>query len=623
MREDAALAASGPGDNDSAVDEFRFSPRPNRAHEIDWRHWGEEAFEEAEKREKLVLLSISAVWCHWCHVMDETTYSDPAVIERINADFIPVRVDSDKRPDINRRYNQGGWPTTAFLTPSGQALAGLTYAPAATLLDLLAKLGVLYRNRKHEIDVQVTSEAAGQRQSVAEIAGAAGVDPETAARVMDAILAAWDRGCGGLGGEPKFPAPGACELALSRYQETNDPETRAFVVSTLDAMAKGEIFDRVEGGFFRYATARDWSAPHYEKMLSDNADLISIYLAAFAVFGRDDYAETARRALDYAMLNLLDEEQRGFYGSQDADEGYYHRDRDGRFSLAVPPVDRTIYTDTTSQMLSALVLASAVFDDPVLLSIAERSADFIWREGFLRGKGVCHYFEMPAGDARVWGQAADQVYFLRALLDIYQATENPVYLDRAIELGELMSGSYLTESGWLGEMDAGQAAWFHNDGVILGDVPPETPDIIVNGRGIRALLALDALAPARGFHQAAESVAESLASAYVGYSYFASDYALGVESLIKGLLEIRVSPAGENGERKKILREAVSLFNPRKLIRPETVEDYVPSGEEAPSPPAVVCSPGQCRPVHSAADLAEVVSSLGVVDSGNPQGPDE
>lgn len=106
-------------------EELRFSPRPNRAGEISWRPWGNSAFTEAREQGRLVLLSISAVWCHWCHVMDETTYSDPGIIERINHDFIPVRVDSDKRPDVNRRYNQGGWPTTAFLTPSGRAVAGL------------------------------------------------------------------------------------------------------------------------------------------------------------------------------------------------------------------------------------------------------------------------------------------------------------------------------------------------------------------------------------------------------------------------------------------------------------------------------------------------------------------
>ena len=99
---------------------FRFSPRPNRAAEIGWRPWSEKAFQEAQVADKPVLLAISAVWCHWCHVMDETSYSDPEVIRLINERYVPIRVDNDERPDVNRRYNMGGWPTTAFLTPDGE-----------------------------------------------------------------------------------------------------------------------------------------------------------------------------------------------------------------------------------------------------------------------------------------------------------------------------------------------------------------------------------------------------------------------------------------------------------------------------------------------------------------------
>ena len=103
------------------MSDFRFSPRPNRAHEIAWMPWDAQTFARAAAQDRPILLSISAVWCHWCHVMDETTYSDPGVIETINRRFVPIRVDNDRRPDINARYNMGGWPTTAFLTPDGRA----------------------------------------------------------------------------------------------------------------------------------------------------------------------------------------------------------------------------------------------------------------------------------------------------------------------------------------------------------------------------------------------------------------------------------------------------------------------------------------------------------------------
>src|SRR5467141_2842044 len=127
---------------------FRFSPRPNRAAEIRWRPWGEKAFQEAQVADKPVLLAISAVWCHWCHVMDETSYSDPDVIKALNGDFIPVRVDADRRPDVRDRYIAGGWPTTAILSAEGHVLVARTYLPAGQLKQMLGDIRDLYRKNK-------------------------------------------------------------------------------------------------------------------------------------------------------------------------------------------------------------------------------------------------------------------------------------------------------------------------------------------------------------------------------------------------------------------------------------------------------------------------------------------
>ncbi len=126
---------------------FRFSPRPNRAGEIQWRSWGPVSFSEARQKNRPVLLSISAVWCHWCHVMDETTYSDDDVIARINEDYIPVRVDRDRRPDVDARYNMGGWPTAVFLTPAGRVITGGTYTAPEQMTSLLRRVTGTYRDR--------------------------------------------------------------------------------------------------------------------------------------------------------------------------------------------------------------------------------------------------------------------------------------------------------------------------------------------------------------------------------------------------------------------------------------------------------------------------------------------
>jgi hypothetical protein len=131
--------------------EFRFSPRPNRAAEIEWRPWGEAAFAEARRRGRPVLLSLSAVWCHWCHVMDETSYSDPRIIASANRDYVPVRVDNDRDPDVNRRYNMGGWPTTAFLTAGGEVITGATYLPPDDMAAALDNVRAYFDEHRDEL----------------------------------------------------------------------------------------------------------------------------------------------------------------------------------------------------------------------------------------------------------------------------------------------------------------------------------------------------------------------------------------------------------------------------------------------------------------------------------------
>jgi len=595
---------------------FRFSPRPNRADEIEWRQWGVPAFEEAEREGKLVLLSISAVWCHWCHVMDETTYSDPEVIEKINSAFVPVRVDSDMRPDLNRRYNQGGWPTTAFLLPSGRAIAGLTYSPPPQLSVLLDRLRSTYRNRKGEIETEAVTLAVDERRLLLSFKGEE-VDPGAPGEVMAATLVSWDREYGGLGSEPKFPPAGEVELALARYVETGEREPMEFVVSTLDGMGRGGLNDDVEGGFFRYATTRDWSVPHYEKMLQGNAELIRVYLAASAVLDRPDYADVARTALDYCLVTLMDDEQRGFMGSQDADEKYYELDAGDRSNTMAPAVDRTIYTDSTSSMVSTLVLASAVLLDVGLLRIAERVNDYLWREGFRHGSGICHYFKLPAGSPELWGQPADQVRMLSCLVELYQATEEPRFLERAVELGDLVRERYICDPGWLCESSNGagreEAA---TGGSVLDDAPIDMPDIALNGEGARALLALDALVPGKGYGDAAEGILTALSGRYRSYKHFASSYAIAVGMFLRGPIEVRVSVGSDPELRKEIISTAIAAFNPRKVTRPETAMDNFPVDGESELPPAVVCSPGNCLPAYSAAGLLEALDSLAGGEAG-------
>ncbi|MDQ2991709.1 MAG: thioredoxin domain-containing protein, partial [Candidatus Eremiobacteraeota bacterium] len=131
--------------------DLHFSPRPNRAAEIDWQPWTPETFARAKILDKPILLSISAVWCHWCHVMDETSYSDDAVIATIREKYVAIRVDNDERPDVNARYNMGGWPTTAFLAPGGMTITGATYLPAQEMRRALDEIATFYAGNREQI----------------------------------------------------------------------------------------------------------------------------------------------------------------------------------------------------------------------------------------------------------------------------------------------------------------------------------------------------------------------------------------------------------------------------------------------------------------------------------------
>src|SRR5467141_5188529 len=164
--------------------EFHFSPRPNRAAEINWRSWSERAFAEAGTLDRPILLSISAVWCHWCHVMDETTYSNQGVIDMINREYLPIRVDNDLRPDINQRYNMGGWPTTAFLTSSGEILTGATYLPPDQMKDALGRVAAYYRTHQPDIANRVLEGKKRAGSAVARSAGA--LDPGEVDEILDA-----------------------------------------------------------------------------------------------------------------------------------------------------------------------------------------------------------------------------------------------------------------------------------------------------------------------------------------------------------------------------------------------------------------------------------------------------
>ncbi len=422
--------------------DFRFSPRPNLAHQIEWRPWGEPAFDEARRLGRPVLLSLSAVWCHWCHVMDETSYSDPDVIAAVNAHYVPVRVDNDRQPDVNRRYNMGGWPTTAFLTPSGDIITGATYLPPDQLRQALSRVREFFDSNKASLQ-HVTSPELDEpcdQLHAPDHSALTHIPDELAA----AVIHAFDPLHGGIGTAPKFPQADVFAFLLAhqtlRPDAPDTPRAQEMLVKTLGAMAHGGMYDRIGGGFYRYATQRDWSEPHYEKMLEEEARLTMLYLESLGLAragkaGLSEsalYHDAAEGTIEHMVGSLWRGEPPAFGGSQDADEAYYALDAQGRAALPPPAVDATVYVDWNALAARALMRGATLLERPGLAARALETLTFLWE--IARCDELMAHFVTPSGQVSKGSPLfADQASVAAALLDAYETSGERAWLTRAKE----------------------------------------------------------------------------------------------------------------------------------------------------------------------------------------------
>jgi len=427
---------------------MHFSPRPNRAAEIHWRRWGPQPFEEAKAQGKPVLLGISAVWCHWCHVMDETSYSDDAVIRIINERFVPVRVDNDQRPDVNARYNMGGWPTTVFLTPDGEILHGATYVPPEMFRAMLSQIADFWQDPARRLDVgaKIAARAEhGPNEPGRAVATApSDLDPGTARAILTAIERSFDEQYGGFGDEPKFPQTNVLNFLLDYFARSKDERARTMAQKTLHAMASGGMYDHVGGGFFRYSTTRDFSVPHFEKMLEDLAGLMLACARAGALFGDERLAKVAADVVRYANANLWNPAFGAYGGSQDADEEYYAKDSAARQSAAKPYVDPTLYASWNAEMARALIISGPLVDGGA--AWIERGVavlESLWSQLLVDGL-MARYFD---GQAHVRGLLSDQAWSSLAATSAFSATGERIWLKRASHLIDAADVLYDSHDG--------------------------------------------------------------------------------------------------------------------------------------------------------------------------------
>ncbi len=541
--------------------DFRFSPRPNRAHEINWQSWTEPAFERARREDKPILLSISAVWCHWCHVMDETSYSDSTVISAINDRYIPVRVDNDRRPDVNARYNQGGWPTTAFLTPDGTLLAGATYLPPEQMSAALEQIVEFYRSNRERIAERAAEVS--QRLHVKNAPSQPGdLSDAIVERVTGALEAIYDDEYGGFGSSQKFPMTDALEFLLQEHRITGNSRQFEMVAKSMIAMSTGGMYDHAEGGFFRYSTTRDWSVPHFEKMTEDHAALLRILASLARTTRNERFRSTLVSALMYVRTVLRDSSTQLFAGSQDADEQYYELPLEERRKLRAPYVDRTSYSNWTAAMAGTFVSAGDVLEDDRIVAEGLATLDAL-HERMRDDEGLLYHFIEPGGAPQVRGLLTDQAAYFRALLDAHEYTGERRFLERAQGLAAVIEQRF-------GAPDGG----FYDHASVeepLGNLSLRDRPLADNSLLAECLMRLSILEGEPRYREIAANTLSLYVPTYESSGVFAASYARSVRRFLSP--ETSVVLLGSAGETAALREAAHALPSPLTAVRTIDVED--------------------------------------------------
>jgi len=302
---------------------------------VDWYPWGPEAFDKARAENKPIFLSIGYSTCHWCHVMERESFENDQIAGLLNRDFVPIKVDREERPDVDRIYmtfvqatsGGGGWPMSVWLTPDLRPFFGGTYFPPENRWghpgfgSVLTQVTAAWQSQRDQI-IDSARDIVEQLQKSVSVAPTHRAAPVIDAALLDSgffgFRRTFDTRLGGFGGAPKFPRPSVHNFLLRYYARTKNREALDMVLLTLREMAKGGMHDHLGGGFHRYSVDERWFVPHFEKMLYDQAQLATSYLEAFQITGEPQYAETARRIFDYVLRDMTDEAG-GFYSAEDAD----------------------------------------------------------------------------------------------------------------------------------------------------------------------------------------------------------------------------------------------------------------------------------------------------------------
>ncbi|MGY3691906.1 uncharacterized protein YyaL (SSP411 family) [Bradyrhizobium sp. USDA 3240] len=423
-----------------------------------WTGWSHDLFARATTEQRFVILDLEAVWCHWCHVMEKTTYADPKVQELLAAKYLPVRVDQDANPDLSSRYGDWGWPATIVFAPDGSEIAKIRgYIEPERMQALLKAI----------IDDPSPGPSVGEAFEI-KPATSAFLGKAQRAELTRTFDESYDDKLGGWGENQKYIDADSLDLAIGRA-EAGDATATKRARQTLDAAVA--LIDPVWGGVFQYSEGGSWSHPHFEKIISFQAQYLRQYSQAYAQWKDQKYLAAARNVARYLTDFLLSPDG-AFYVSQDADlnhdvdgHAYYALDDAARRKLGLPRIDKNLYARENGWAISGLVAYYDASADPKALAIAERAAKWVLAHRALPDGGFRH------GDKDRGGPfLGDTVAMGQALLDLYAATGNRDWLTSAVRAGDF-AATFRDDAGgfFTSKTSEGQAGVFAKPAKLIDD----------------------------------------------------------------------------------------------------------------------------------------------------------
>ena len=434
---------------------------------VNWRPWDNSVWEDAKAEDKLVIISVGYSSCHWCHVMEEETFEDEAVAELMNENFISVKVDREERPDVDQVYmtatqlltGSGGWPLNVIALPDGKPLYGGTYHTKKQWTEVLAEISKMYKEDPASA-YQYGDRVAQGVQAVNYVEKPTEQVPfeETALEAgMAEWRSFWDMDWGGHTTDQKFMMPGNLIFLLHYAQETGDTSASEFVKITLDKMMQGGLMDQIAGGFYRYSTDAYWKVPHFEKMLYDNAQALSLYANGFKIFQDAGYKNVIEQTFQFLEREMSNGEG-AYFAALDADsEG-----EEGKYYVWTAEELQSVLGESYEQFSTyyginpgseweegKFVLFRSLSDEEFLKVHAMESAEFeeLKAEWIKQLLAVRSERMAPGLDDKIitsWN-----ALLIIGMVDAFEATGQLKYLNKAIDVYDFLKANNQDERGML------------------------------------------------------------------------------------------------------------------------------------------------------------------------------